>query len=273
MRRIAGVASAIALFAIAAPAPAQDDLEALLEQGRFQEAYDAAAADDQRLRAAARLLLGTSMASDDSYRRWFALRASQAIVDPTLVPYARQALAKGDRYDKSLALDILAKTDPAGNREELVAALDSDHRSLRVRAINALASLRDPSLAPQFAHVVAKDEDPDLRVFAIRGLAQTGSPQAPAALYGALEDDVAAVREEAVQALVSLRSPGLTAVLRRRLAEAPPEGRVHAVRLASFSANPALLPDLGPFLADGDPEVRAYAAAAILAIAERAEKP
>ena len=275
MRTTTGIALVLALMILPlGVAGAEDELETMLRQQRYGDAYATVAAappgeSKARLQQAARELLGVSIESEDSYVRWFALRAAQPLDEPALAPHARRALTLGDRYDRSLALDLLARLDPAGSREQLLAALDSDHRSVRLRAIKGLATLQDPGLAPRFTEIVAKDNDPDLRAFAVRALAKTGSPQAPAGLYRAMEDAIAAVQEEAVRALVALESPGLTDVLRRRLADAPPEGRVAAVRLTSFSSNPELLANLGPYLADPDPEVRAYAAAAILAISER----
>lgn len=262
------------------PAPpslrAEDaDRDTLLRDGHYQEAYEATlrreGSDAEKLRQAALALLGVSMESQDSYVRWFALRAAQPLTEAQLAPHARAALDIGDRYDHSLALDVLLNTDPAGSREQFLAALDSPHRSIRLRSLKGLATLREPGLAERFTAVLKSDPDPDLRTFAVRALEQTGSPQIPAGLFGALEDGVPAVQEEAVRALVRAKSPGLTPILRRRLADVPREDRVAAIRLASFSDDPTLLPDLGPFLADPDPDVRAYAAAAILAIGGRSE--
>jgi HEAT repeat protein len=263
------------------PVSAEDEpvsREVLLAEGRYGEAYQAALREvggDEaaKVSAAARSLLGVSMESQDSYVRWYALRAAQPLSDPALAEHAKQAFRTGDRYDHSLALEVLLRVDAAGSRETFLEALDSPHRSVRLRALKGLAKLRDPALADRFTEILSKDLDPDLRAIAAQALAQSGSPQAPAALYGGLEDPIGAVREEAVRALVSLKNPGLSAVLRHRLADAAPEERVGALRLMGLSADRELLQDLGPYLANADPEVRAYAAGAILAIDERAEKP
>lgn len=268
-----GLAIAACILAHAATAVvATDGVDAMLREGRYRDAYEASRreAEGAGLRETARALLATSMDSSDSYTRWYALRAAQIVDEPALIEAARRAFAKGDRYDRSLALDLLTKLDPAGSREELTQALESPHRSLRLRAVKGLTRFKDPALAPRFAEILAHDSDPDLRIFAVRALAETGSPEAPAALYGALEDNVGAVCEEVVQALVALRSPGLIEVVRRILAEAPPEKRARAIRMAGLTRNPGLIEDLGPHLADGDPEVRAVAAAAILATSEHA---
>jgi HEAT repeat protein len=270
-------AVAVAMLAACGGAAAEEpsDLEALVRDGRHAEAIelarrrhpeDAGAA----ARDVARALLSVTLESDDSYLRWFALRAARQVDDPALAPHARKALELGDRYDQSLALDVLLHTDAAGSREQFLAAVESPFRSLRVRGLRGLALAKDPELADVFIRVLSEDSDPDLRAFAVRALAATGSPQAQAGLYRALEDEIAAVQEEAVQALVALHSEGLTNVLRHRLAAAATEDRVRAVRLAAFSDDPALTADLVPLLADPEAEVRARAAAAILAIHERA---
>ncbi len=277
MKARLAVVAALALGPLL-PLPAgSEEVEAMLRDGRYREAYEATRAQEgepaEQLRQAARAVLGTAMESPDSYTRWFALRAAQPLDDPTLVPCAKEAFSRGDRYEKSLALDVLVRVDPAGSREQLLEALSSPHRSIRLRALKGLSTLKDPSLAPRFAEILANESDPDLRVFAVRALAETGSPLAPAALYGALNDDVPAVSEESVQALVALKSPGVTGVLRRMLGAATPEDRVRVIRIASFARKPELIADLGPFIGDSDPEVRAYAAGAILAIAARAAQP
>lgn len=270
---------AAATAAPAAPPAAEDEevvateIEALVRDGHYDEAVEVARSGEGEPQAGftelARALLGFALESDDSYVRWFALRAAQPLNDPALAPHARRALGKGDRYDKSLALDVLIGLDPAGNREHFLSALDSPFRSIRLRGLMGLAEIRDPVLAERFTEVISKDPDPDLRAFAVRALARTGSPQAPAGLYRALDDGVPAVQEEAVVALASLRSPGLTAVLRHRLNDAAPEDRSRALQLAGLVHDAAMIQEIAPFLGDPDPEVRAYAAAAILAISER----
>jgi HEAT repeat protein len=261
-----GIAS---LAVLAGAASAEDDIDRLLSEGRYHEIYEVARQGDEetlaaRLRDASRRVLGASMESNDSYVRWFALRASMPLREPSLAEGAREALRSGDRYAQSLALDILMNADPAGSRDEFLSALESPHRSIRLRGLLGLASLKDPELADRFIDVLSEDPDLDLRVFAVRALADTGSPQAPAGLYRAFDDRMAAVREEAVGALSRLRNPGLAAAVRRRLEEAEPEEKTRAIRLVGLTRDPDLLTDVGPYLGDGDPEIRAAAAAAIL---------
>ncbi|HVN83503.1 MAG TPA: HEAT repeat domain-containing protein [Candidatus Binatia bacterium] len=255
-----------------------DATDALLRAGRYREAYEAAIGSGKSdavaaLAQTARSLLAVSLQSTDSYQQWFALRATQPLNDKQLADKVRALARSDDRYVRSLAIEALAALDPAGNRDELLAALDSPFRSVRLRALRGLVTLKDPALAERFTEVLSSDADPDLRAFAGRGLAEMGGPVATAGLYRALDDPIGAVQEEAVRALVTLHDPGIGDVMRRRLADHPLEMRVRIVRLAGLVPDRELVRDLGPFLADSNPEVRAYAAGAVLSILEHTQRP
>lgn len=275
MMRLRDIPLLIALLGFAAPAPAAEpgEVQRLLEEGQYREAYErsvAAEGADQAaaLAGTARALLGTSMKSSDSYFRWFALRAAQPLGDREVAASARRLADAGDRYERSLALEILAHADPAGSRAEFLAALDSPFRTVRLRALRGLASINDPGLSEPLAKTLRDDPDPDIRALAARALARTGAKENLIALQEALDDPVAIVQEEAVRAMVALGDGELTARLRRRLAKAPPERRVSVLRLVALVPDRDLIPDVGPLLADGDPEVRAFAAATVLQIME-----
>lgn len=245
---------------------------ALLQQGKYEEAYTLALdgkTDPATIKRIALMLLNQSMQSSDSYVRWFALRAASPLTDPALADGARRVATSGDRYDQALALEIIGNVDPRTGREELVLSLDSPFRSVRLRGLQGLAKLEDPTLTERFAEVLSSDADPDLRAFAAGALANTHSPEAAGALYRALDDQVPVVQEEAVRSLVKLRDPGIGGVLRRRLGEENSDRRLHTIRLAGLVPDPDLAPVLAPFLADPEPEVRAHAAASILAILEQ----
>jgi len=250
-----------------------DSIAALVEQGRYRDAYEASLQNGEprpaELVRTARLLLNAGLKSPDSYPRWFALRATRTLDDPMLATSARQLAGSGDRYVRSLALEILARTDPEGSRDDFLAALESPFRSVRLRALTGLAKLTDPSLVDRFANILRNDPDPDLRALAVQALGTTGSTQAMPPLREALDDPVDIVREEAVQALVALGDPEISKLVRNRLAEATPEKSVSIVRMAALVPDSKLLEALGPFLGDENPEVRAFAAAAVLSIAQR----
>jgi HEAT repeat protein len=244
----------------------------LMEAGKYREAYDAVVQngkpDPGSLGQLARTLLGTSMESDDSYQRWFALQAALPLTDRQLLDSVRARARANDRYERSLAMEILARTDPQGSREELLAGLESPYRPVRLRALDGLVKLNDRTLTERFGAILESDPDPDLRALAARALGTTGAAEAVPMLHRGLDDPMAAVQEEAVRALVVLRDPGISEVVRRRLADNAGDQRVRTLRLAGLVPDRALIRDLGPYLGDGDPEVRAFAAGAILSILE-----
>ena len=249
-------------------------VEQLLGEGRYQEAYDAAApggqADAETLETTARAVLRLGMASDDSFLRWFSLRAARTLNDPELAAAARPLVDANDRYVQSLSLEFLAETDLAGNRDVFVRALDSPFRTVRIRALRALEKLKDPTLVTRLGTVLTGDSDAELRAMAARALGATGSKQAIPVLSLALDDASPVVQEEAVRSLVVLHDQRVVRILKKRLAEAPPKERTKVVRLAALVPDASLIPSLGPLLADGDPEVRAFTASAILSIRRRA---
>jgi HEAT repeat protein len=255
------------------PAADAARVEHLLSEGHYREAYDAAApggqAEPETLEITARALLRLGMASDDSFLRWFSLRAARGLNDPELVAAARPLVDANDRYVQSLSLEFLAETDLAGNRDTFVRALDSPFRTVRIRALRALEKLRDPTLVTRLGTVLTNDPDADLRAMAARGLGATGSKQAIPILSLALDDSSPVVQEEAVRSLVALGDQRVVRTLKKRLAEAPPKERTKAVRLAALVPDASLIPSLGPLLGDGDPEVRAFTASAILSIRHR----
>ncbi len=267
---VAGVAWA------AAAAGEGDDpqkLRTLIETGDYRQAYESVAAHSTGDRSTAlaelaRTLLITSVRSDNTYLRWYALQASLPLNDRAIAAAVRPQSKAVDRYEQSLALEIIGRVDPAGSREELLAGLDSPYRAVRLRALDGLGKLKDPALAERMASVLTGDPDPDLRSLAARALAETGAAAATAMLHRALVDPLPVVQEEAVRGLVALRDPELLTLVRRRLADNPQEQRVATIRMAGLVPDPQLIDDLGPYLGDGDAKVRAFAAASILAILE-----
>jgi HEAT repeats len=265
-------ALAIGLSAALAVADTAADVNQLIADGHYREAYEAVtrdgAPDPAAMAQLARTLLGASIKSDDTYQRWFALQAAQPLTDRQVLDSVRTRAQANDRYERSLALEILARADPAGSREELLAGLESPFRAVRLRALDGLVKLKDSSLKERFGAILDSDPDPDLRALAAQALATTGAPEAVPMLHRALDDPSPVVQEEAVRALVVLRDPEVSDVLRRRLADNPAEKRVATLRIVGLVPDPALIAALGPYLGDADPEVRAFAAAAILSITE-----
>jgi HEAT repeat protein len=274
--RWAARATTVALLALVAAVSADEtpDVTQLVESGQYRQAYEATVhsgtADPAAVADMARTLLGVSMKSEDSYERWFALQAAQPLKDQQLLDSVRERARAADRYERSLALEILARADPQGSRDELVAGLESPYRVVRIRALKGLIKLNDRTLTERFGTLLQNDPDPDLRALAARALGTTGAPKALPMLHRALDDASGAVQDEAVRAMVALHDPDVSSIMRRRLADNPSERRVQTLRTAGLVPDPDLIAALGPYLGDGDSEVRAFAAAAILSILEHA---
>jgi hypothetical protein len=267
---VAAVGTGAAAWAAdAAAAPAT-----LAADGRVDETYQRLI-DTQRshdpvaLQALSRAVMARAIRSEDAFERWAGLRAARALSDPALVAPARAQLHSGSRYEEALALEILARNDPEGSREDFVAALDSPYRTIRMRALRALRPHADDTTAARLAVVAADDADPDVRILAIRTLQQWNARSAVASLRRGLDDAVPAVQLETVRALVALGDSDVSATVLQRVAQAAPADRVAALRLASLvPLEPTALEALGPYLADPDPEVRVAAAVAVLTLTQ-----
>lgn len=272
--RFAAAAVALALTSsgrsFATDNPTTEDPSALAAAGRFEEAYarlldEGKTKDPTALRELSRAVLGRAIRSPFEYERWAGLRAGRLLDDPSLAAPARERLDSG-RYEQSLAIEILARSDPEGSRDAFVAALDSPHRAVRMRALRALRPRPETSLVPRLVMLATEDGDPDVRVLAIRTLADWQARDSVPSLRATLDDPVKAVQQETVRALVALGDPDIAATVRRRIAEAGPESRAAALRLAALVPRTELLDDVGAYLGDPEPEVRVAAAAAVLSI-------
>ncbi len=271
--RKAGALAALVLLSLPATARGQDTahLADLMRAGHYGEAYDAIVhagheKDPAALESAARTLLALSIQSEDSFQRWAGLRAARFLDDAELAGAARKYVRDGGRYEQALALEILARSDPKGSRADFIAALDSPYRTVRIRALRALASLDEDRPVDRVATVLTEDPDPDVRALAARALRVWNATQAIPSLRKALDDEADTVQQEAVKTLVALGDDGIADEIRHRLSETPPDQRASVMRLAALVPDPDLIPDLGPGLADPDPDVRAVAAGAILSI-------
>jgi hypothetical protein len=219
------------------------------------------------LGAQARALLARSIYAPEEWIRLAALRAAAGVADRELAAAAHRAARSHDRYERAMGLEIVAAGDPVGGRDVLVEALDSPHRGHRLRALDALAPMRDPALAEAFARRLRSDPDEDLRALAARALAATVAPSAAPALIAALRDGSPLVRSEAVRGLVALHDPAVSTLVEQRLTTAPPDRLPDEIRLAALVPDSALAGRLAPFLDHADPQVRMTAAAAIVTIA------
>jgi HEAT repeat protein len=228
-----------------------------------------ASADDTEVAKATDVLAGAMTAQAEGLRLQ-AVKLAVELSTPGLEAAARTLAASPDRYERSLALELLANIDVERNRDLFEAAMTSPFRSVRVRAVQALATLKDPAVVGPLAAMLAGDGDPDLRALAADALGAAGGEDARAALRRALEDPHPVVLAAAVEALATSgdRQVGFE-LLGRAEGAAPPEA-CRLLGLVALVPDRELTPRLGALLASPEPSVRIAAAAAILRIDERA---
>lgn len=228
-----------------------------------------APADDTEV-AKATEVLAEALTADAEGARLQAAKLAAELSTPGLQAAARILAASPDRYERSLALELLSRIDVAGNRDLFEAALTAPFRSVRVRAVGALATLKDPGVEGQLAAVLADDSDPDIRALAAAALGGTGGDHATSALRRAVDDPHPVVQAAAVEALAAAGDHAVGFELVGRVPGAtPPEAR-RLLGLASLVPDRQLIPRIGELLASPEQSVRIAAAAAILRIDGRA---
>ncbi|HOC42658.1 MAG TPA: HEAT repeat domain-containing protein [Thermoanaerobaculales bacterium] len=228
----------------------------------------AAQADDSAV-AKATDVLAAALTADAEGVRLQAARLAAELSTPGLEAAARALAASPDRFERSLALELLSHIDVGRNRDLFEAALTSPFRSVRVRAVQALATLKDPALAGPLVAMLANDIDPDLRALAAGALGATGGGDVRAALRRALADPHPVVQVAAVEALAASGDDEVGLELLGRAESAAPAEARRLLGLVALVPDRDLMPRLGTLLASPDPSVRSAAAAAILRIDER----
>jgi HEAT repeat protein len=218
--------------------------------------------------ARATALLAEAMGAEAEGVRLQAVELAAALSSPGLEDAGRRAAASPDRVERTLALELLGRIDATRNRELFIAALTSPYRSVRVRAVLALGTLKDRELMRPLMLVLEQDADPDLRALAARALGAAGGQDARSALRRALGDSHPVVQEAAVLALVASGDLEVGFELVNRARSASPGEASRLLGLAGLVPNQALVPDLGEMLSNPFAEVQVAAAAAILRIDE-----
>ncbi|HPW55936.1 MAG TPA: HEAT repeat domain-containing protein [Thermoanaerobaculaceae bacterium] len=188
---------------------------------------------------------------------------------PGLEAAARTLAASPDRVARALALELLARIDVAGNRDLFEVAMTSPFRVVRVRAVRALATLKEQAEVRLLAAMLADDSDPDLRALAAGALGATGGEEARAALRRALADPHPVVQAAVVEALVASGEREIGFELLGRVHGAAPAEICRLLGLVAAVPDRELIPRLATLLASPEPSVRVAAAAAILRIDER----
>ena len=222
----------------------------------------------------AQLVLPFARAPDRELR-WRATYALFRIADPATADELLRLLRDPDPLVRSLAARGLRAplADSAGRRtaaaHALATALEDPHPHVRINALRALASYRDPALAPTAARHVT-DPDPNVALTAVETLGALGGPTAASTLHPLLHDPAARP---------ALRGAALAALLRVAPEEARPHADEEAGRpdwLARLYAARALAaapwthaePLVRRLARDPDPRVAAAALAAAAAAAD-----
>lgn len=226
------------------------------------------AAEESPVESATKVL-AEALTSDVEGVRLDAAELAARLSTPGLEAAARTLAASPDRFARSLALELLARIDVARNRDLFEASMTSPFRSVRVRAVRALATLKDPAEVALLAAMLADDSDPDLRALAAGALGATGGEDARAALRRALADPHPVVQAAAVEALAASGEREVGLELLGRAQGAAPVETCRLLGLVAAVPDRELIPRLVALLASPDPSVRIAAAAAILRIDER----
>lgn len=232
----------------------------------------AATALDETVQAAAaeaRRLLASALGGDDGALRWTALRAAGGLSEPWIAELVLPLCDSPDVIERTLAMEVVANTDPGVGEAVFVEALTSGERPIRLRALLGLAALRDPDTIPAIAEILATDPDPDLRAAAARTLGAIGDDGASAALHAAITGSYPPVREQAVIALLAIGDRDVGDFLIQKLGKNQRPGDQEILRLLALVPDPALIGRIEPYLKHDDEAVRILAATAIFSILER----
>ncbi|MGD9252724.1 MAG: HEAT repeat domain-containing protein [Holophagae bacterium] len=203
--------------------------------------------------------------------RWAALRAASVLTTPWIAEVTLPITSSPDTLERVMALEAVAATAPEIGRGRFLAALTSPDRAVRLRGLQGLERLGDPSTVHDISKHLDEEGDPDLRAAAARALGAIGDPSAVPSLYGSVSDDSPIVRREAVAALVTIGDEEIGPFLVTQLERTPPLDLPGMLKLLAIIADPAHIPRLARYLDDEDDEVRCWAATAILASTENRE--
>lgn len=199
-------------------------------------------------------------------------RLEDASATPRICQLLREPRVIENRTLRLKFIDALRRSKSEESVELLVELLSDPDASIRSRAIDAMAMIKDTSTAVEIEAVLKEDRDDTVRVSAARALGEIGDPESQPVLEEAL-GDVSQVRVKAVIAMGQLKDiasmPSLTAMLRDPL----PEIRYHsAMALANIGDEKSKRP-IEALAMDDDPMVSRGAFKALQKLGdERTEK-
>jgi HEAT repeat protein len=216
-----------------------------------------------------RELLARALTDTDSSVRFRALRDARFLHAPWMAEVALPLCKSPSITERSLALEVVAASNPKTGREVFLKALIHPHRSIRLRGLLGLEKLADPSTLVDVIGILETEDDPDLKVVAARTLGAIGDINASSALRAAIESPSAPLREQAVLALLAIGKEDVGRYLLRFLENDRQPGTVEALELMALVPDPSLILLLEPFLESEDSSTRVQTSVTILSILER----
>ncbi|MBI4263128.1 MAG: HEAT repeat domain-containing protein [Acidobacteria bacterium] len=159
--------------------------------------------------------------------------------------------------------------------DALLTALNDENEEVRQRALEGLASMRDPAAIPALLKAL-RDPSVEVRERALNALAPFDTPEAVEGVLSALTDQSAGVRARAARQLAVLGSRGrlddakYVGVLSGLLKDMAPDVRVQAIVALGRLRRREAVPSLLPLLKDANTDVREQTAVALGLIADPA---
>ncbi len=168
----------------------------------------------------------------------------------------RRAVAQGDDDAAEKAVQALLRT-PERVLAPLLVLSRSDDPDLRWWALRALAEIHDPRVPPRLAEALA-DPDSAVRQAAALGLRLQPTAEAVDALVALLSGPDRLLARLAADALIAIGPQAVPALI-RAIEQGHPHGRVPAARALAAIGDPRAIPTLFALLDDPSPLATAYA--------------
>ena len=269
MRRtgiVAAILIGAATVALGAAPPAAETHRRGLASDRPAVRRQAAAALGRLGAPAAADALAEALADPDAGVRREAARALARLKDRRATPALVRALADSDQTVRFYAAYALGEVRAPSAADALLAALGDPAWTVRDQAAWALRELGDPALAGRVAEALrAGKADADHALWLLRHL---GGREGVAHLASLLEAEDADLRLRAVRAMAETKAPACVEPLIRAIEDPTPAVRGAAVEaLADLGDDRAQAALAGLAKRETDPAVREAAAKAVLRLA------
>ncbi len=175
---------------------------------------------------------------------------------PDLLAPLRQAVAQGDDAAAEAAVQALLQ-DPQAALTPLLQLAQAEDPDLRWWAVRALAEICDPRVPPRL-HAALHDPDPAVRQAAALGLRLQPTPDAVEDLIALLAGEDRLLARLAADALIAIGPPAVPALI-QAIETGHPHGRVPAARALAAIGDTRAIPTLFALLDDPSPLATAYA--------------